>query len=255
MAQAEDSTEAVARQMERAALFLNGELTKAYHHIEQLSTFLYGLADVVLSAGIGDEEQLMAATVKVGLERASNHERAVPAASLRYDADGPDAGAEARVDCASRMHLCRAACCTLEFALSAEEVEAGSAKFDLGRPYFIRREASGYCTHNSRPSGGCTIYADRPAPCRSYSCQHDSRIWLDFDNMVVNEEFLQDRFSQVDRPVLLTSTRHRGAPASRGTEESEPEPEPPPGPRKPRRTQEKPKAPGKPGRAKAPGAR
>jgi hypothetical protein len=37
------------------------------------------------------------------------------------------------------------------------------------------------------------VYHKRPGVCRSYSCAHDERIWKDFDNMVLNHEYLDNR--------------------------------------------------------------
>jgi Fe-S-cluster containining protein len=84
-------------------------------------------------------------------------------------------------------------CCTLPFPLSAAEVEAGEVRWDLGHPYVIRQDAAGYCVHNESDHSGCSIYDRRPGVCRGYSCANDDRIWLDFDNMVLNEEFLRNR--------------------------------------------------------------
>jgi Fe-S-cluster containining protein len=89
--------------------------------------------------------------------------------------------------------VCKAVCCTLPFPLSADEVEAGDVRWDLGHPYVIRHSAEGYCVHNDRATGGCGVYGKRPGVCRGYSCADDTRIWADFDNMVLNEEFLSSR--------------------------------------------------------------
>jgi Fe-S-cluster containining protein len=61
----------------------------------------------------------------------------------------------------------------------------------MGRPYLIRHEADGYCVHNDRSTGGCGVYADRPTPCRAYSCAGDERIWTDFDAMQLNTEWIE----------------------------------------------------------------
>jgi Fe-S-cluster containining protein len=100
---------------------------------------------------------------------------------------------EVEVDCDARMPICKAACCSLPFPLSADEVEAGKVKWDLGHPYVIRHSEAGYCVHNDRSTGGCDVYDHRPGVCRGYSCAEDDRIWLDFENMVPNEEFLRNR--------------------------------------------------------------
>lgn len=86
-----------------------------------------------------------------------------------------------QIDCAGRLHLCRAACCRLDFALSRQDVEEGVVQWDFGRPYLVRRAADGYCAHLERGACRCGVYAHRPLPCRAYDCRGDGRIWADFD--------------------------------------------------------------------------
>ena len=57
-------------------------------------------------------------------------------------------------------------------------------------PYYIRHEASGFCTHLRDDPRGCGVYENRPAICRRYSCAGDERIWKDFDGMVLNDEWI-----------------------------------------------------------------
>ena len=38
----------------------------------------------------------------------------------------------------------------------------------------------------------CGVYQNRPLICRTYSCRNDKRIWLDFENYVVNPDILRD---------------------------------------------------------------
>ena len=93
---------------------------------------------------------------------------------------------EAEIDCASRVHLCGAACCRLSFALSKEDVEEGVVRWELGRPYMIAQTADRRCVHLDRSSHGCTVYEARPVPCRQYDCRTDKRVWLDFEGKVPN---------------------------------------------------------------------
>lgn len=111
----------------------------------------------------------------------------------------------APVDCAARMHICHAVCCKLNFALSPPEVESGKTKWDLGFPYMIRHESNGYCTHNDTATGRCGIYADRPGVCRRYSCANDNRIWKDFDNMELNEDWIRKNLQNQSR-ILVRPT-------------------------------------------------
>jgi Fe-S-cluster containining protein len=104
------------------------------------------------------------------------------------------------------MPICNAVCCKLHFALSQGEVESGKVKWDLGQPYYIRHETNGFCSHNDRQTGGCSIYADRPGVCRKYSCANDERIWKDFDNMELNREWLDANLNRASRPQIMATS-------------------------------------------------
>jgi Fe-S-cluster containining protein len=90
------------------------------------------------------------------------------------------------INCADRMHLCKAACCLLRFPLSRQDVEEGKIRWDLGRPYWNLRAQTGYCVHNDPENHCCTQYAARPGTCRAFDCRGDQRIWLDFEAMKIN---------------------------------------------------------------------
>ena len=89
--------------------------------------------------------------------------------------------AGADIDCAARLHLCHARCCSLSFELTVQDLDEGRVRWEIDRPYLIRHETDGYCTHLDRKSGGCGVYAERPATCRGYDCRGDARIWIDFE--------------------------------------------------------------------------
>ena len=92
------------------------------------------------------------------------------------------------INCAERVHLCKAACCRLQFALSKQDVEEGVVKWNFARPYLIARGTTGYCIHMDPNALRCTIHAQRPVPCRGYDCRADTRIWANFDNMIVSPD-------------------------------------------------------------------
>jgi len=83
---------------------------------------------------------------------------------------------DAHVDCSSRIHSCRAACCTLTFALTKDEVRRGIVKHNPDKPFFIARNADGYCAHIDIPTLTCPIWEDRPCSCRSYDCGEDDQV-------------------------------------------------------------------------------
>jgi hypothetical protein len=77
------------------------------------------------------------------------------------------------INCADRTHLCHAACCKLW------EIP------EIGKPKDTKCE-------NLTCGLRCGIYEDRPPTCRQYDCRNDKRIWLDFENYVINPE-LEER--------------------------------------------------------------
>jgi len=101
--------------------------------------------------------------------------------SLRVLEDKTIDGAE--IDCASRIAVCQARCCTLQVTLTEDEVAAGLA-WEIHEPYLLRREVDGRCTYTDRGTGGCTAYQRRPFECRVYDCRNDPRIWIDFDKRI-----------------------------------------------------------------------
>lgn len=85
------------------------------------------------------------------------------------------------IDCASRLPLCKARCCTLPFALSQQDVDEGIVRWDPEQPYMIaRRDRT--CTHLE--GGRCSVYEQRPHVCRVYDCSQDERIWIDFEKRI-----------------------------------------------------------------------
>jgi len=93
----------------------------------------------------------------------------------KYEAHSPD------IDCAARIPLCGARCCTFEVTLSAQDVAEKIVPFELEKPYVLPRDpATGRCTCMDA-RGACTIYAHRPATCRTYDCREDARVWVDFE--------------------------------------------------------------------------
>gem|GEM_PF-393876 len=111
------------------------------------------------------------------------------AMGVTYDASEQDKykfEATVEIDCENRVHLCKASCCKLRFSLSAQDVEEGLIRWDLANPYVIAQGADNYCQHLDRKSLNCTAHACRPITCRGYDCREDTRIWLDFERMIVN---------------------------------------------------------------------
>ena len=85
------------------------------------------------------------------------------------DAAEPDAD----VDCAARTENCKAVCCTYAFALTQDEVRTGFYRHNTERPFYMARDADGYCPYLDRDTFRCSIYESRPLRCRRYACKKE----------------------------------------------------------------------------------
>ncbi|MGH2719772.1 MAG: YkgJ family cysteine cluster protein [Actinomycetota bacterium] len=186
------------RQVERGALFMHASFDRIAARARGIEDRLVELIDVLEGKGVIDGGELTPpapphptpppADPTTWGDPPEQPPVQWPALALRGQVGPPKPAAE--VNCAERMHICHAVCCKLNFALTAQEVDAGKVRFDLGFPYMIRHDADGFCTHNNRETGFCGVYADRPGICRHYSCAGDTRIWKDFEGMELNHEWL-----------------------------------------------------------------
>lgn len=89
--------------------------------------------------------------------------------------------ASADIDCAERIPLCGARCCSFDVTLSAQDVREGKLPFQIDQPYMLpKNPTTGRCGCMD-DQGACTVYEQRPGTCRAYDCRHDARVWIDFD--------------------------------------------------------------------------
>lgn len=154
----------------------------------ETSSFLYALIELLMKKGLLTEQELNEQKVDVAKRLVEKFRELGMGAVFQEQEQDKYAFTEKEVtiDCENRIHLCKAACCRLNFALSRQDIEEGVIKWDLGRPYMIAQDADGYCRHLDRKSCRCTVYSNRPVPCRAYDCRKDKRIWTDFENRIVN---------------------------------------------------------------------
>jgi Fe-S-cluster containining protein len=201
-----DPVDELARQVERASLFNHASLDRVASRASGIESKLDELVDLLREKGIVADTELGGPAPEAPAVRSDAAVREEPAApapvpwpSFALRAGGGTPKPAREVNCAERMHVCHAVCCKLNFALTAEEVDAGKVRFDVGFPYMIRHDSDGYCTHNDRSSGSCGVYADRPGICRHYSCAGDERIWKDFESMELNHEWLDANLGDASR--------------------------------------------------------
>jgi Fe-S-cluster containining protein len=228
-----DALQQLERQVERGSFFMQASLDEIAGRTSGVEGFVVELVEVLRAKGVLADDDLRPSTDAASEGDTASEVGAVeevkelgppdavagapppqppqwPGIALRVE--GEELAPPARVNCAERMHICHAVCCKLNFALTAEEVDAGKVKWDLGFPYIVRHDADGLCTHNDRATGGCGVYADRPGICRRYSCANDRRIWKDFERMELNSEWLDEHVSEptrirlrMDLPLMQTT--------------------------------------------------
>lgn len=210
----EDAVAQLERQLVRGSHFAQAVLDKVVARLAGAEASLAEIHELLQAAGILVEEDAEPMEIIAEDDDSSQSPddgegsltaapKSWPGIAFRTEPTEPEEPAP--VDCGARMHICHAVCCKLNFALSPPEVEAGRTKWDLGFPYMIRHESNGYCTHNDTGTGRCGIYADRPGVCRRYSCASDTRIWKDFDNMELNEEWIRENLQNQSR-ILVRPT-------------------------------------------------
>jgi Fe-S-cluster containining protein len=152
----------------------------------EVSSFLYALTELLIEKGIITEEELNERKVAVA-ERLVKKFRELGMGAVFQEKEQDKYGFdEVQIDCESRRQLCKAACCKLSFALSRQDIEEGIVKWDLGHPYMIAKEGDGYCVHLEKARYRCKIWENRPVPCRGFDCRNAKRIWLDFENEIIN---------------------------------------------------------------------
>jgi Fe-S-cluster containining protein len=124
----------------------------------------------------------------------------------------------ARVECESRLHLCKAACCRIfNVPLVSREVELELCEWDPRVPYTIQKNRLG-CMYLTSRVCTCSIYDRRPAWCSDYSCKTDSRIWDDFEKKKLNPS-LEKRLAALEvrtggDGVDATNIRHSARPST-----------------------------------------
>jgi Fe-S-cluster containining protein len=183
----------------------HSQLGRTALRLAELEALTQGLVDLLVEKGLLTSEEVGEAAEGLRRQVGIRGDVPEPAVALRMDPPGEQPNSD--VDCAARMHVCHAVCCRLDFALSPAEVEAGKVRWDLGRPYYIRHNEDGFCTHNNRETGFCGVYEHRPAVCRGYSCAGDGRIWKDFARMELNVEWLSENLS-TKHPRLVAAMMH-----------------------------------------------
>jgi len=173
------------REIVRGILYVHSRLNANTSETLEALSLLAGLIELLHQKGIITGEELEAAKQAAGGRLAEQlEEKGLGVLLQEKEEDKYAYEGSVKIDCASRVHLCRASCCRLAFALSKQDVQEGIVKWDLERPYTIARGQDNYCSHLEQGSKTCSIWEKRPVPCRAFDCRRDARIWVDFEKMI-----------------------------------------------------------------------
>ncbi len=93
----------------------------------------------------------------------------------KYTVESPE------IDCASRIALCGARCCSFDVMLSKQDLDERKLPFVIDQPYMLPRDPASKRCACMDDAGACTAYEYRPATCRTYDCREDRRVWLDYE--------------------------------------------------------------------------
>jgi Fe-S-cluster containining protein len=156
---------------------------------------LHALAELLIGKGILHLQELEERKKQVAdyLEQQDQH----PKVHLVFTEDKYRAESYSPSDCENRVHVCKASCCKLWFALSVQDMEERIVHWNYAQPFAIAQREDGYCVHHTVDSKYlCGVYENRPLICRNYTCKDDKRIWLDFEAYVINPDVLRPDWPQ-----------------------------------------------------------
>ncbi|MDQ3034435.1 MAG: YkgJ family cysteine cluster protein [Myxococcota bacterium] len=184
MADEDDSNGNAETELARALVYVHERLGHGLLEHQELSAHVYALTESLIAAGVvtlEDIEERRARAREQMLHSARTHWQG---AEVLHDESDKYAHRGNDIDCAARIHLCKAACCRLDFTLSKQDLDEGVVRWDVGRPYHIRQRKDGWCTHCDESTKACGVHAQRPLVCRQYDCRGDARIWADFEKRI-----------------------------------------------------------------------
>jgi Fe-S-cluster containining protein len=178
---AESLAPELRQEMERGLQFANVMNTVNMDQNKETIASLQALTNVLVQKGLVQADEL-AKSLEEARRRVAEHP--MPAVRLGAMGDKYAEGQNVEIDCANRIPLCQARCCTFKYFLTKQDLDEGHARWDYGNPYWIKQQADGYCVHSDVQTRECTIHAQRPHVCRVYDCRNDKRIWIDFEQRI-----------------------------------------------------------------------
>jgi hypothetical protein len=101
--------------------------------VHDANATLHALVELLVERGLVDNESLAARRKRASDQlRREYLERGMAVAMQEFGISKYEFKGAAGIDCESRIHLCKAACCRLPFALSKEDLQEGIVKWTSG---------------------------------------------------------------------------------------------------------------------------
>jgi Fe-S-cluster containining protein len=182
-----EQQKAIVDDIHRGLVYAHNRANANTAEVHQANATLNALVELLIDRGLVNIESLEARRKQAAEQLRRDYlGRGMAVAMQEFGVSKYEFKGGAEIDCENRLQLCKAACCRLPFAMSREDVQEGIVKWDLGQPYINARGEGGYCQHIELGTCRCTVYKHRPIPCRGYDCRNDKRIWVDYDDRVIN---------------------------------------------------------------------
>ena len=174
----DDLDEADRLEVERGLRFTHIMMTMNKSQGNEAIASIQALAALLVRKGMIDPDEF---GEELAVARDAIGRVVQPTVRLAAMGDKYAEGESVDIDCASRIPLCGARCCSFAFFLTEQDVAEGVARWDYGNPYWIKRADDGFCVHCEPETRACGIHASRPHVCRKYDCRNDPRVWIDFE--------------------------------------------------------------------------
>jgi hypothetical protein len=155
-----DLNDKLRQEVADGLLYTHARLSDNTKKTLEAASFLYGLIELLSEKGLISIEEVDECKHAVAQRLAEkNSEQGIGVLLQEPEYDKYTFEGEAKIDCENRIHLCKAACCRLPFALSKQDIREGIIHWDLDQPTSLRR----------RKTGTALIWSGAPAavPCEN----------------------------------------------------------------------------------------
>ena len=188
---ADTSDDALDPQLGRGLIFIHEKLGDRILAHQHLAAHVWALTEELISNGtlsLRDFEHRKESVSRKMMTETMTHWEG---AQVLGDDTDKYTVEPVEIDCAARIHLCKAACCRLQFHLSKQDLAERVVLWDVGQPYKILNREDGWCAHCEPGTKRCNVHKQRPLVCRQYDCREDPRIWESFEKAIPNPELNQ----------------------------------------------------------------